>query len=67
MADQSLLESIIEHDSDKLLVYGAFILSLAIGSVFGSEANPLLLVPVFILAAFTGLIIYHYRRTVHGD
>lgn len=67
MSNQSLVESIIEHDSDKLLVYGAFGLALAVGGVLGTDVNTMYLVPLFILAGFLGIVVYYYRQTVRSD
>jgi hypothetical protein len=67
MADQSLLESVLEHGSDKLVVYGAFLLALAVGPfVLGGPGAPVLF-PLGILLAFVAIAAYHYRETVTRD
>lgn len=64
MSNQSLLESIIEHDSDKLLVYGAIVLAVAVGGFLGTGVSWMYLVPLFLVLGFLGIAGYYYQQTV---
>lgn len=66
MPTQSLLESIIEHDSDKLLVYGAIFIAVAVGGLLGTGIAWMYLVPLFLVIGFLGIVGYYYRQTVHS-
>lgn len=67
MPNQSLLESIIEHDSDKLLIYGAILLAVAVGGLLGAGVTWIYLVPVFLIIGFLGIAGYYYRQSVHSS
>ena len=66
MPNRSLLESIIEHDSDKLLVYGAFFLAVAVGGILGTSVTWMYLVPLFLVIGFLGIVGYYYQQTVQS-
>lgn len=61
MSRQSLLESIIERDSDRFLVYGSFFLAVAVGSLLGTGVTWMYLVPLFLVVGFLGIAGYYYR------
>ena len=67
MSNQSFLESIIEHDSDKLLIYGAVFLAVAVGGILGTGVTWMYLVPLFLVIGFLGIAGYYYRQTAQSD
>lgn len=67
MPSQSLLESIIKYDSDKLLVYGAIFLAVTVGGILGTGVTWMYLVPLFLVIGFLGMVGYYYRQTVQSS
>jgi hypothetical protein len=67
MADRSLFQSIIEHDSDKLIVYGSLVVAVFVGPLVLDGPSRLVLFPLGIVVAFLAIAGYYYRQTVSEE